>query len=128
MLTPETRESNMTVQILLSTYNGQRFLDDQLKSIISQTIKDRGLLIRDDGSTDHTPQAADKLAAMDRRIHVIHQENQGIFKSYNTGYKAAAGEYAGKAAVGLPASLLCRRLDDGGGGLTGRFQVIYPLL
>ena len=82
MLTPETRESNMTVQILLSTYNGQRFLDDQLKSIISQTIKDRGLLIRDDGSTDQT---CDILKCFQQKyswIHFYHGSNIGVQKSY----------------------------------------------
>ncbi|MFT4755420.1 MAG: glycosyltransferase involved in cell wall biosynthesis [Vicingaceae bacterium] len=42
------------VQILLSTYNGSRFLREQLDSVLCQTYKGWQLLIRDDGSEDET--------------------------------------------------------------------------
>lgn len=42
------------ITILLSTYNGERFLRQQLDSIIAQTVTDWRLFIRDDGSTDGT--------------------------------------------------------------------------
>jgi glycosyltransferase involved in cell wall biosynthesis len=42
--------------ILMSTYNGKDYLAEQLNSIIEQTCKDWQLLIRDDGSTDGTPE------------------------------------------------------------------------
>ncbi|MGL6064747.1 MAG: glycosyltransferase family 2 protein [Fusobacteriaceae bacterium] len=41
-------------QILMSTYNGEKYLEEQLESLINQTYKDIKLLIRDDGSTDKT--------------------------------------------------------------------------
>lgn len=44
----------MKVSILLSTYNGESFLAEQLDSIISQTYSDWKLYIRDDGSKDNT--------------------------------------------------------------------------
>lgn len=44
------------IEILLSTYNGAQYLGEQLDSIISQTNHDWHLTIRDDGSTDSTPQ------------------------------------------------------------------------
>jgi glycosyltransferase involved in cell wall biosynthesis len=43
------------VAILLSTYNGQRFLPEQLDSLVLQTYSDWVLYWRDDGSTDETP-------------------------------------------------------------------------
>jgi len=43
-----------TVQILLATYNGERFLREQLDSLFSQTFQDFSILVRDDGSTDNT--------------------------------------------------------------------------
>ena len=42
------------VEILLATYNGEKFIAEQLNSIIAQTFKDFRILIRDDGSTDGT--------------------------------------------------------------------------
>ena len=44
----------MKVTILMSTYNGERFLAEQIESIRQQTYTDWRLLIRDDGSKDRT--------------------------------------------------------------------------
>lgn len=44
------------IDILLATYNGEKFLIEQIESILAQTFKDWKLLIRDDGSTDETTQ------------------------------------------------------------------------
>lgn len=44
----------MKVTILMSTYNGERFLAEQIESIRQQTHTDWQLLIRDDGSKDRT--------------------------------------------------------------------------
>ncbi|HCI88403.1 MAG TPA: hypothetical protein DHV53_07110 [Gammaproteobacteria bacterium] len=40
--------------ILLSTYNGEEFLDEQLDSILDQSVKDIVIVVRDDGSSDET--------------------------------------------------------------------------
>lgn len=45
---------NPTIDILLATYNGERFLAEQIQSILDQTYTQWRLLIRDDGSTDTT--------------------------------------------------------------------------
>lgn len=42
------------IDILLATYNGEKFLEEQLNSIFNQSFQDFTLLIRDDGSTDST--------------------------------------------------------------------------
>lgn len=46
--------SNPQIQILLSTYNGEAFLKEQVQSILDQTFEDWQLIIRDDGSSDGT--------------------------------------------------------------------------
>ncbi|WP_336046128.1 glycosyltransferase [Solibacillus ferritrahens] len=43
-----------SVQILLSTYNGERYLDEQLQSLIGQVDVNVSILVRDDGSKDST--------------------------------------------------------------------------
>lgn len=45
---------NLNVQIVLATYNGERFLRQQLESILLQSYQNFKVLIRDDGSTDNT--------------------------------------------------------------------------
>ncbi len=70
------------VAIMLSTYNGEEYLDEQLKSIYEQTYKSIKLYVRDDGSNDNTLQIIDKWSAkMD--ITVIESEmNVGPAKSF----------------------------------------------
>ena len=47
---------NYSIDILLATYNGDKYLSEQINSILSQTILEWKLIIRDDGSTDKTVQ------------------------------------------------------------------------
>jgi glycosyltransferase involved in cell wall biosynthesis len=46
---------NPTVEVLLATYNGERFLREQIDTILAQTYEPLTILARDDGSTDATP-------------------------------------------------------------------------
>ena len=52
-----------SVQILLATCNGARYLPEQLASLQRQTYQDFTLLVSDDGSTDETPALLQELAA-----------------------------------------------------------------
>ena len=60
---------NAAVAILMSTYNGAKYLGEQLDSLIGQTFRDWNLFIRDDGSNDNTREIIDEYAAKDSRIH-----------------------------------------------------------
>lgn len=63
------RESHVTV--LLSTFDGARWLPDLLESVRAQSHTDWTLLVRDDGSTDDTPAILEAAAAADPRIQVV---------------------------------------------------------
>lgn len=54
MLLKESHSKTATVAILMGTYNGEEFLQEQLDSITSQTISDWVIHVSDDGSTDKT--------------------------------------------------------------------------
>jgi len=62
------------ISILLPTYNGARYLAEQLQSILDQSFGDFELLIIDDGSTDATGEIAAGFALRDRRIKLIPAE------------------------------------------------------
>ena len=53
----------MKVTILMSTYNGENFLAEQIESIQQQTYTDWTLLIRDDGSKDKTRDLIKRFAS-----------------------------------------------------------------
>ncbi len=69
--------------ILLSTYNGHRFLAEQVESIRRQSYSKWRLLIRDDGSSDGTLELLHNIVAEDPRIQFLgKQENLGAAASY----------------------------------------------
>lgn len=76
----------MKVNILMSTYNGEDFLVQQIQSIQEQTVQDWKLLIRDDGSSDQTKSIIAKFVAEDSRIYWINENdatNVGVIKSFH---------------------------------------------
>ncbi|HFU4059712.1 TPA: glycosyltransferase family 2 protein [Streptococcus suis] len=76
----------MKVNILMSTYNGQQFLAEQIRSIQDQTYTDWTLLVRDDGSSDKTREILQDFASQDSRIRLIdveETENLGVIKSFH---------------------------------------------
>lgn len=62
------------IDILLATYNGAKYLDVQIASIVTQTYKDWNLYIHDDGSSDNTIEIVKKWEKLDSRIQFIDDE------------------------------------------------------
>ena len=62
------------IDICLATYNGAKYLDVQIASIVTQTYKDWNLYIHDDGSTDNTIEIVKKWEKLDSRIQFIDDE------------------------------------------------------
>ncbi|MCX6264001.1 MAG: glycosyltransferase [Bacteroidetes bacterium] len=73
----------MSVSVVLCTYNGARFLAEQVNSILNQTYSIQELIISDDASTDNTIILAREMAARDARIRVVSlQENVGFSANF----------------------------------------------
>lgn len=64
-------EMEDTVAILMATYNGAKYIEEQIQSIINQTYKNWQLFIRDDGSSDETLKIIKNFTNIDHRIHKI---------------------------------------------------------
>lgn len=78
--------------ILLSTYNGAKYLSEQLDSIIGQTFKNWHLIVRDDASSDNTVDLLRSYQAKESRIRLISNvkgQNTGALVSYSTLLKYA---------------------------------------
>jgi glycosyltransferase involved in cell wall biosynthesis len=81
------------VSIGLPTYNGARFLNETLHSILTQDLEDFELLISDNGSTDATEQLC-REASRDPRVHYERSpENRGAAWNYNRVLERASGSY-----------------------------------
>ena len=74
-------ETDKKIQVLLSTYNGERFLEKQLDSILAQEDVSFCLLIRDDGSSDGTREILHRYEGY-KNIDIVYGDNLGITKSY----------------------------------------------
>lgn len=67
-----------SLSVLMSVYNGERYLARSLDSLIAQTFTDFEILIADDQSTDLTPQIMARYAAMDSRIRLLRGSREGL--------------------------------------------------
>ena len=62
--------------ILMTSFNGEKYICEQIESICRQTLKDWKLLIRDDGSNDKTIDIIHSFMAKDDRIELIKNETK----------------------------------------------------
>lgn len=75
----------VAVSVLLPVYNCERFLEEAIRSILTQTFKRFQLVIVNDGSTDKSLDIAQRLAEDDNRLIVVNCSNGGIVRALNTG-------------------------------------------
>ncbi len=75
---------NPEIEILMATYNGEKYVREQIDSIIHQTYENWKLLIRDDNSTDKTLEILKEYEKKDKRIKVIEDKkgNLGFVKNF----------------------------------------------
>ena len=67
---------NEKIEILMATYNGEKYIKEQINSIINQTYTNWKLLIRDDGSKDKTVEIIKEYEKKDDRIKLL-EDNKG---------------------------------------------------
>ena len=81
------------ISVIVPIYNGEKYLEECLESIINQTYKNLQIILIDDGSKDKSGKICDEYAKKDKRIEVIHKENAGVSAARNTGLDNARGEW-----------------------------------
>lgn len=83
---------NLKVTVIMPVYNGERYLEKAIDSILNQTFKDVEFIIVNDGSTDSSRGII--LSYDDHRVRLINNEkNIGLTQSLNKGLEAARGQY-----------------------------------
>lgn len=81
------------VSIVVPVYKVEKYIDRCLKSIVGQTYSNIEIILVDDGSPDNSPHICDEWAKIDKRIRVIHKENQGLGMARNSGIELSNGTY-----------------------------------
>lgn len=81
------------VSIIVPVYNVEKYLQENISSLLKQTYKEIEIILVDDGSKDNSGYLCDQAAKKDSRIKVIHKENAGLGYARNSGLKVAQGKY-----------------------------------
>ena len=79
------------VSIILPVYNGQKYIQSSINSLLAQTYADFELIVINDGSTDNTEEIIKKIR--DPRLKIISRPNKGLVKTLNEGIRRAKGEF-----------------------------------
>lgn len=112
------------ISVCMATYNGERFIREQIDSILPQLSTEDELIISDDGSTDGTLGILAGYAAADARVKVLHHEKEisqspyrnfrYATKNFENALRHASGDYiflSDQDDVWLPEKVtVCMRL------------------
>lgn len=84
----------MKIDILMATYNGEKYLKEQIDSILNQTYSDFRLLISDDFSQDSTREILNEYVQKDSRVIVFLQnKNLGVCKNFEFLMRKVESDY-----------------------------------
>ena len=103
--------------VCMATYNGAKYIKEQLDSIIPQLRDDDELIVSDDASKDDTLKIVESYN--DPRIKIFHNENHGVAHNFENAMRHASGDiiyFADQDDVWLPGKLdkMENFLKDGG--------------
>ena len=82
------------ISIAMCSYNGERFIKEQIDSIIAQTYKNFELIIVDDGSKDNTINIIKEYQLKDHRIKLFQNDNNlGFVKNFEKAISLCSGDF-----------------------------------
>ena len=87
-------KNGILISVVMPNYNGHRFVEQAINSVLNQTYQNFELIVVDDCSNDDSLSLIEHKAQSDNRIRVIALEhNVGVANARNVGIKEAKGEY-----------------------------------
>lgn len=86
-------KSKPLVSVVMPLYNSERYVEDSINSVISQTFRDWELILVDDASSDSTCEKVEPFLADDRIIYCCLSTNSGSAVARNTAIEKAQGRY-----------------------------------
>lgn len=84
---------DVKISVIVTIHNAEKYLEECLESVLSQTFSDIEILCIDGGSTDKSPEILKSYAAIDKRIRIIHDSNTSYGHKVNRGIDEATGTY-----------------------------------
>ena len=83
------------ISVIIPVYKVEKYLDQCVESVVTQTYKNLEIILVDDGSPDKCPEMCDSWARKDSRIKVVHKKNGGLGDARNAGLAIAKGDFIG---------------------------------
>ena len=84
--------AGMRRSVAMASYNGARYIEEQLQSVLSQLGEQDEVVVSDDGSTDGTRQLLEALAGRDSRVRVLDGPRAGVVRNFENALAAVTGE------------------------------------
>lgn len=81
------------VSVAMATYNGEKYIQQQIDSILMSLSSKDELVISDDGSTDNTISIIDNYVNSDTRIKLIKGPRKGLVKNFENALMHTGGKY-----------------------------------
>jgi glycosyltransferase involved in cell wall biosynthesis len=81
------------ISVVIPVYNVELYLRECIESVTAQTYTNIEILLINDGSTDSCPSICDEYLKIDKRVKVMHKENDGQSSARNAGIGMANGEF-----------------------------------
>lgn len=81
------------VSVIVAAYGQERYIADTLESLQAMTLADWEAVVVDDGSPDGVMRVAERYAAADPRIRLLHTANHGVGAARNAAVASARGRY-----------------------------------
>lgn len=88
-----------SVSVLMSCFNGSRWIDKAISSVLDQSFSINEFVIVDDGSTDDSLEVILKWVEVDKRIKVIKKNNTGLADSLNVGIRSCSSKWIARIDV-----------------------------
>jgi len=81
------------ISVCMATYNGERYIREQIDSILCQLNSEDELIISDDGSMDGTLEIVKEYIDTDKRIKLLSGPGKGVIANFENAIMQAKGEY-----------------------------------
>ena len=81
------------ISVIIPVYNGEKYIERCVLSVVNQTYKNIEIMVIDDGSSDRTAEIIDDMRYEDKRIKVVKKKNEGVSSARNCGIEKSTGDY-----------------------------------
>lgn len=81
------------LSVVIPVYNAKEYLEQAVQSVLDQTYHNLEIILVEDGSCDGSKEVCEKYAALDSRVKLILQNNQGAAAARRNGVSLASGSY-----------------------------------